>query len=106
MADTDGGRLDGDPVLDRAVGPMQFLPETWRATAPTATATASPIPSRWTTPPSPRPATCVRTVATSPTPGLVARVLAYNASGDYARDVWAAAADYAQRTTAPVPPAP
>jgi membrane-bound lytic murein transglycosylase B len=28
--DTDGGRLDGDPVWDRAVGPMQFIPATWR----------------------------------------------------------------------------
>lgn len=27
--DTDGGKLDGDPVYDRAVGPMQFLPATW-----------------------------------------------------------------------------
>jgi hypothetical protein len=34
IADTDGGRLDGDPVWDRAVGPMQFIPaswETWQA---------------------------------------------------------------------------
>lgn len=29
VTDTDGGRLDGDAVLDRAVGPMQFLPGTW-----------------------------------------------------------------------------
>jgi hypothetical protein len=29
VADTDGGRLDGDPVWDRAVGPMQILPSTW-----------------------------------------------------------------------------
>lgn len=28
--DTDGGELDGDPNYDRAVGPMQFLPETWK----------------------------------------------------------------------------
>ncbi len=28
--DSDGGALDGDPVYDRAVGPMQFLPGTWR----------------------------------------------------------------------------
>lgn len=30
IRDTDGGRLDGDPVWDRAVGPMQFIPGTWR----------------------------------------------------------------------------
>lgn len=30
VADTDGGRWDGDRVVDRAVGPMQFLPGTWR----------------------------------------------------------------------------
>jgi membrane-bound lytic murein transglycosylase B len=26
--DSDGGCLDGDPVWDRAVGPMQFIPST------------------------------------------------------------------------------
>ena len=31
--DTDGGQLDGDPVWDRAVGPMQFLPSTWSVVA-------------------------------------------------------------------------
>lgn len=29
IRDTDGGLLDGDPVYDRAVGPMQFIPTTW-----------------------------------------------------------------------------
>jgi murein DD-endopeptidase MepM/ murein hydrolase activator NlpD len=33
VADTDGGRLDGDPAVDRAVGPMQFLPGTWARAA-------------------------------------------------------------------------
>ena len=28
--DTDNGELDGDDEWDRAVGPMQFLPETWQ----------------------------------------------------------------------------
>ncbi|GGG16695.1 hypothetical protein GCM10007304_33530 [Rhodococcoides trifolii] len=30
IPDSDGGELDGDPVFDRAMGPMQFIPETWR----------------------------------------------------------------------------
>ncbi|MEX1004136.1 MAG: peptidoglycan DD-metalloendopeptidase family protein [Acidimicrobiia bacterium] len=29
--DTDGGVLDADPIWDRAVGPAQFLPGSWRA---------------------------------------------------------------------------
>lgn len=30
IGDTDGGRWDRDTVYDRAVGPMQFIPGTWR----------------------------------------------------------------------------
>ncbi|WP_018683270.1 lytic transglycosylase domain-containing protein [Actinokineospora enzanensis] len=33
IADTDGGRYDGDARWDRAVGPMQFIPSTWRGYA-------------------------------------------------------------------------
>lgn len=29
IPDTDGGSWDGDAVWDRAVGPMQFIPDTW-----------------------------------------------------------------------------
>jgi membrane-bound lytic murein transglycosylase B len=29
IGDSDGGALDGDPNVDRAVGPMQFIPTTW-----------------------------------------------------------------------------
>uniref|UniRef100_UPI00036545E9 lytic transglycosylase domain-containing protein n=1 Tax=Actinomycetospora chiangmaiensis TaxID=402650 RepID=UPI00036545E9 len=30
ITDTDGGALDHDPVWDRAVGPTQFIPSSWR----------------------------------------------------------------------------
>jgi membrane-bound lytic murein transglycosylase B len=30
VVDTDGGALDGDAEWDRAVGPLQFIPETWQ----------------------------------------------------------------------------
>ena len=30
IRDTDDGRMDGDRTWDRAVGPMQFIPGTWR----------------------------------------------------------------------------
>ncbi|MGN9810726.1 lytic murein transglycosylase [Micromonospora sp. BQ11] len=30
IADTDRGLLDGDAALDRAIGPMQFIPTTWQ----------------------------------------------------------------------------
>jgi membrane-bound lytic murein transglycosylase B len=30
VPDSDGGAIDGDPDSDRAVGPMQLIPQTWR----------------------------------------------------------------------------
>jgi membrane-bound lytic murein transglycosylase B len=31
VPDTDGGEFDGDAELDRAIGPMQIIPDTWRS---------------------------------------------------------------------------
>lgn len=30
IPDSDGGAIDGDAAADRAVGPMQLIPQTWR----------------------------------------------------------------------------
>ncbi|GJM38839.1 MAG: hypothetical protein DHS20C19_22060 [Acidimicrobiales bacterium] len=30
LTDTDNGEFDGDPHFDRAVGPLQFIPESWK----------------------------------------------------------------------------
>lgn len=38
ILDTDNGELDGDPVYDRAVGPVQFIPATWVRYRPGPTA--------------------------------------------------------------------
>lgn len=37
ITDTDDGLLDGDRTLDRAVGPMQFIPSTWSHGGPRGT---------------------------------------------------------------------
>jgi membrane-bound lytic murein transglycosylase B len=42
IKDTDKGSLDGDPDWDRAVGPMQFLPVTWRKWAVRASGDGAP----------------------------------------------------------------
>jgi membrane-bound lytic murein transglycosylase B len=45
IKDTDHGALDGDPDWDRAVGPLQFLPVTWKKWAVRASGDgASPDP--------------------------------------------------------------
>ena len=66
IPDTDGGRWDGDRTWDRAVGPMQFIPSTWRRLGATATATASPTRTTCSTRPPAPPATCAWSAGTCP----------------------------------------
>ncbi|GAA1841602.1 hypothetical protein GCM10009836_21240 [Pseudonocardia ailaonensis] len=89
IPDSEGGRLDGDTEFDRAVGPMQFLPQTWarfgegdpQDVDDAARAAAAYLCS------------ADRVVAEGD--GWWEGVLAYNRSVDYARKVWAAADGYA-----------
>ncbi|MBD0863741.1 lytic murein transglycosylase [Gordonia sp. zg691] len=45
IKDTDGGRIDGDPGHDRAMGPMQFIPSTWAGWGSDANGDGKPDPN-------------------------------------------------------------
>ncbi|HLU58337.1 MAG TPA: lytic murein transglycosylase [Pseudonocardia sp.] len=101
IRDTDGGRLDGDPVYDRAVGPMQFLPGTWARYGadgngdgvedPNQLDDAALAAARYL---------CANGRDTASGEGWWDGVLTYNSSLDYARLVWAAADRYRAATAA------
>src|SRR4051794_14577785 len=116
IGDTDGGAWDGDARYDRAVGPMQFIPSTWRAyavdgdgngtTDPTNVNDAALGAAHYL---------CVAGGNLRTPAGQRQAVLAYNHSDSYVAQVLALAAAYAAGipvadlpilgdTTGPVPP--
>ncbi|GAA3238490.1 hypothetical protein GCM10020256_58840 [Streptomyces thermocoprophilus] len=66
ISDTDHGAYDGDTTVDRAVGPMQFIPSTWAWAAATATPTEQRTRTTSTTPRSPPATTCAAPTGTWP----------------------------------------
>ncbi|HST48168.1 lytic transglycosylase domain-containing protein [Jatrophihabitans sp.] len=115
IADTDGGRLDGDPRVDHAVGPMQFIPATWamygidgngdRVASPFNIADAALAAARYL---------CAAGGDLRTAAGQRRAVLAYNHSDEYLALVLATAQAYATGTppagpvqgvaTGPLPP--
>jgi hypothetical protein len=99
VKDTDNGVLDGDRSFDRAVGPMQFLPATWREYNPAASGASAPNPENI----SDAAAAAARYLCASdvdlrtPT-GLVDALYGYNHSFAYVMNVVAAAQRYAEGT--------
>lgn len=97
IPDSDGGVLDGDAAHDHAVGPMQFIPSTWRRWATTNNPTGRANPqniddaaltaARYL---------CAggRDMATAS--GWWNGVLSYNYSVDYGQKVFGLADDYAK----------
>jgi len=100
IPDTDGGRLDGDPAQDRAVGPMQFLPGTWARFGAAGDGDGAANPQDLDDAAAAAAAyLCAGGRDTADGDGWWDGVLAYNRSLDYARRVWTAADRYA--TAAP-----
>lgn len=96
IRDTDGGRLDGDPVFDRAVGPMQFLPTTWAQYGRDGNGDGARDPDQLDDAAAAAAAyLCASGRDTASGEGWWDGVLAYNRSVAYARLVWAAANRYA-----------
>ena len=99
VADTDDGRLDGDTLVDRAVGPMQFVPSAWRtwgsdgdgdgAADPQDVFDAAYSAGRYL---------CAVGLPLKSAIAWTRAVLSYNPSASYLRDVLAAANAYASRS--------
>jgi membrane-bound lytic murein transglycosylase B len=97
VPDTDGGALDGDRAHDRAVGPMQFIPSTWRKWAtdgngdglgdPQNLDDAAMGAARYL---------CANGRDMTTGTGWWAGVLSYNNSAEYGQKVFALAETYAQ----------
>lgn len=101
IPDTDAGELDGDQTWDRAVGPMQFIPSSWKQHAVDADGDGVKDPNDIDDAAFAAAAYLCASGHDLGTPdGWYSAILTYNAVRAYARDVYAAANDYGARSRA------
>ncbi len=105
VPDSDGGALDGDPAYDRAVGPMQFIPQTWQRFAADGNhdLVATPFNLYDATLASAR-YLCRASRGLGDDPGLRAAYFSYNHSVDYVEQVLSFARLYERVLDVPAPP--
>lgn len=99
IPDTDAGRHDGDPVWDRAVGPLQFIPSTWARFGVDANGDGTADPHNFFD--AVHAAAGYLCANGAATPGsLRTAILAYNHAGWYADEVLSLANRYGESTAA------
>ncbi|WP_063712762.1 lytic transglycosylase domain-containing protein [Sciscionella marina] len=106
IADTDGGRMDGDPAHDRAVGPMQFIPSTWQRYAADGNGDGKADPNDiYDASAATGKLLCSSGANLGDPQARAAAVFGYNHSNDYVRNVliWSAAYASGVRPTAIAP---
>ena len=110
ISDTDGGGLDGDVVADRAVGPMQFIPSTWRTSGADGNGDGRADPNNLYDATASAAAYLCRAVGGAPSPrALGDAVFSYNHDWGYVAKVLGIArgyADVALPSALPGPPVP
>jgi hypothetical protein len=95
IGDTDGGALDSDVVWDRAVGPMQFIPGTWRAWARDGNSDGASDPHNlYDTAAAAANYLCFGRGGVTDEPNMRAALFSYNQSGPYGDKVLAEARRY------------
>ncbi|NKS56179.1 murein transglycosylase [Rhodococcus hoagii] len=98
LPDTDRGALDGDPTFDRAMGPMQFIPDTWRRWGTDADHDGKADPDNiYDAALSAARYLCASGLDLSTVDGWSNALLSYNYSAAYVANVNAAAVEYAAR---------
>jgi membrane-bound lytic murein transglycosylase B len=108
IGDTDGGELDGDPTTDRAVGPMQFIPGSWRSLGRDGNGDGRADPSNIYDAALAAAGLLCRAAGTGldTDAGLYRGALAYNNSTSYASLVVRTANAYAAQESTLIPPPP
>lgn len=106
IGDSDGGALDGDPTVDRAVGPMQFIPTTWARWARDGDGDGDEDPQNLYDATAAAAAYLCAGRSLADEAGLRAGFFSYNRSEAYVENVLAHARRYAAFVIPPPPPPP